>query len=62
MRAGQFAQSEIGRVRPADANEREKNFLFKIDHFAQFAPRARGWRFRYWHLADMGLCAAHVRF
>ena len=57
------ARSAARRVRPADANEGVENFLFKIDHFAQFAARgAGGGDVRYWHKADIGLRGLNVYF
>jgi len=50
-------------VRAVDANEEVENFLFKIDHFAQFAMRgAGGGDVRYWHKADIGLRGLNVYF
>jgi hypothetical protein len=43
-------------AQPSDRNKRDRCeavFLFPADGFPKF---------RYWHKADIGLCAAHVRY
>ena len=49
---GAVVSREIRSI-PSWRDHREAVFLFHSSHFPNV---------RYWHLADMGLCAAHVRF